>query len=39
MRARAPVVPLAGDVDRNTRLLSAASKPMVVPLAGDVDRN
>ena len=40
MRARAPVVPLAGDVDRNDEQPSVEQlQQRVVPLAGDVDRN
>ena len=34
-----PVVPLAGDVDRNLHAVGAEQQPTVVPLAGDVDRN
>ena len=37
--ASTKVVPLAGDVDRNTSLLTWAYTFSVVPLAGDVDRN
>ena len=33
------VVPLAGDVDRNSIDLIGYKFPLVVPLAGDVDRN
>ena len=36
---KAPVVPLAGDVDRNHRSMLPTWSGGVVPLAGDVDRN